>query len=121
MTEPQPPSPFLTGFWCKCPRCGKGPLFAGYLKIAPSCTVCGLDLKFADSGDGPAIFIIFVVSPLVIALAVIAENLFHPAPYMHLIIWIPTTIVLCLALLRPFKATLVALQFKHNAHEGRVQ
>lgn len=94
-------------------------MFSGYLKIAPSCSKCGLDLKFADSGDGPAIFIIFLVSPLVIILAFIVEALFHPAPYMHLLLWIPTTIVLCLALLRPFKATMVALQFRHNAHEGR--
>jgi uncharacterized protein (DUF983 family) len=113
------PSPFLTGLMCRCPRCGEGALFSGYLKIAPACSKCGLDLKFADSGDGPAIFIIFLVSPLVIILAFIVEALFHPAPYMHLILWIPTTIVLCLALLRPFKATMVALQFRHSAHEGR--
>lgn len=111
----------LRGALCRCPRCGKGKLFAGYLKIAPTCTQCGLDLKFADSGDGPAIFVIFLVSPLVIVLALIAENLFHPAPYMHLILWIPTTLVLCLALLPPFKAVLVALQYRHDAKEGRLQ
>jgi uncharacterized protein (DUF983 family) len=114
------PSPLLAGLLCRCPRCGRGRLFSGFLKIAPACGECGLDLKFSDSGDGPAIFIIFLVSPLVIVLAVIAENLFHPAPYMHLMLWIPTTIILCLALLRPFKATLVALQFRHNAHEGHL-
>lgn len=111
----------VRGALCRCPRCGKGKLFAGYLKIAPACTACGLDLKFADSGDGPAIFVIFLVSPLVIVLALIAENLFHPAPYMHLILWIPTTLVLCLALLPPFKAVLVALQYRHDAKEGRLQ
>ncbi len=114
-------SPFAAGFACRCPRCGKGRLFAGYLKVAPRCANCGLDFAFADSGDGPAIFVIFVVAPVVIILAVIFEALFHPAPYVHLIIWLPVTVILCLALLRPFKATMVALQYARNAGEGRLQ
>jgi uncharacterized protein (DUF983 family) len=112
-------SPFIAGIRCRCPRCGEGRLFSGFLGIAPRCTACGLDLKFADSGDGPAIFIIFAVSPLIMILAFATEALFHPAPYVHLLLWIPTTVVLCLALLRPFKATMVALQYRHDAHEGR--
>jgi uncharacterized protein (DUF983 family) len=119
MPEPTPrPSPFLTGLLCRCPRCGRGKLFGGYLKVAPACSACGLDFHFADSGDGPAIFVIFLVSPIVIILALVVGALFNPPPYMHLILWIPTTILLCLALLPPFKATLVALQFRHDAHEG---
>jgi uncharacterized protein (DUF983 family) len=112
-------SPFVTGLKCRCPRCGEGKLFSGFLVIVDRCAVCGLDLAFADSGDGPAIFIMFLVSPLVIILAVIVEALFHPAPFVHLILWIPTTIVLCLALLRPFKATLIALQYRNSARGGR--
>ena len=113
-------SPFLTGLKCRCPRCGEGRLYAGFLGVAERCDVCGLDLAFANSGDGPAIFIIFLVSPLVIILAVIVEALFHPAPFVHLFLWIPTTIILCLALLRPFKATMIALQYRHDAKEGRI-
>ena len=114
----EPVSPFLAGLTCRCPRCGEGRLFSGFLRVAPSCQRCGLDLRFADSGDGPAIFIIFLVSPLVMALAIMTEALVHPAPYVHLLLWIPTTVVLCLLLLRPFKATLVALQFRHDAREA---
>lgn len=113
-------SPFAAGLFCKCPRCGKGDLFAGFLKVAPACPACGLELKFADSGDGPAVFVIFVVAPIVVVLAFITEALFHPAPWMHLVLWIPTIIILSLALLRPFKATLVALQYQRNAGEGNV-
>ena len=111
-------SPFRAGLTCRCPRCGRGKLFAGFLGLAPRCTVCDLDFAFADSGDGPAVFVIFLVSPIVIALAVIFEALVHPAPYVHLIVWLPVTVILCLALLRPFKATLVALQYAHDAREG---
>ena len=112
------PNPILTGLLCRCPRCGKGKLFSGYLKLAPSCSFCGLDLAFADSGDGPAIFVIFLVAPLIIILALVTGSLVSIAPWMHLVLWIPTTIILCLALLPPFKGVLVNLQFCHDAHEG---
>lgn len=111
-------SPFYAGWRCTCPRCGEGPLYAGFLKVAPRCDSCGLDLKFADSGDGPAVFVIFAVAPIVIALAFITEALFHPAPWMHLVLWIPTIIILSLAFLRPFKATMIALQYQRGAGEG---
>jgi uncharacterized protein (DUF983 family) len=114
------PSPFLAGLRCRCPRCGEGKLFAGYLKLRPRCAACDLDFAFADSGDGPAIFVIFVVAPVVIALALLVGALFNPPPLIHLLLWIPTTLVLSLLLLRPFKATMVALQFRHDAHEGRL-
>jgi uncharacterized protein (DUF983 family) len=111
------PSLFATGLACRCPRCGKGPLFAGLLSVLPRCSVCGLDYGFAHSGDGPAVLVIFIVSPIVIALAVILDALVHPAPYVHLIVWIPVTVLLCLALLRPFKATLIAVQYRHVTGE----
>ncbi len=108
-------SPFAAGFACRCPRCGEGALFSGFLKVTARCESCGLDLKFADSGDGPAIFVIFAVAPIVMILAFITEALFHPAPWMHLVLWIPTIIVLSLWLLRPFKATMIALQYQRQA------
>lgn len=108
-------SPVAAGFRCVCPRCGEGALFSGFLNVAPQCDSCGLDLKFADSGDGPAVFVIFAVAPLVIILAFIVEALFRPAPWMHLVLWIPTTIILSLLFLRPFKATMIALQYQRQA------
>ncbi len=111
-------SPFKAGLLCRCPRCGEGKLFRGYLKLAPRCTICGLDLAFADSGDGPAIFVIFLVAPLIIALAMVVGAVFNPPPYVHLFLWIPATLILSLALLPPLKATMVALQYRHDAHEG---
>jgi uncharacterized protein (DUF983 family) len=115
------PSPFVTGLTCRCPRCGKGRLFSGFLKVAPRCEVCGLDLGFADSGDGPAVFVIFAVAPLVIILAFIVEALFHPPPFVHLLVAIPAILILSLLFLRPFKATLIALQYRRNAGEGRLE
>lgn len=112
---------WLSGLRCRCPRCGKGPLFNGYLKIAPACTVCGLDYGFADAGDGPAVFVVLVAGAIIAASAAIVELTFHPPYWMHLVIWLPVTVGLCLALLPPFKATLFALQYRHDAGEGRLQ
>ncbi len=112
------PNPVLTGLLCRCPRCGEGKLFSGYLKLVAQCEKCGLDLKFADSGDGPAVFVIFLVAPVVVILALITGALVPVAPWMHLVLWIPTTLLLSLALLPPFKGVLVNLQYLHDAHEG---
>lgn len=120
MTQMQGSRPaWLNGLLCACPRCGKGKLFAGFLTLAAACPVCGLDYGFADSGDGPAVFVIFIAGFIIMALFAFVELTFHPPPMVHLMLWIPTTIVLCLALLRPFKGILVALQYRHDAHEGR--
>ena len=108
-----------TGLACRCPRCGKGRLFDGYLKLAPACTQCGLDYDFADSGDGPAVFVIFLVAPIVIILALVVGSLWTIEPWMHLMLWLPTTVILSLALLPPFKGVLINLQYANDAHEGR--
>ena len=113
------PNPIATGLACRCPRCGKGRLFSGYLKLAPSCNQCGLGYDFADSGDGPAVFVIFLVAPLVLILVLITGSLWTIQPWMHLILWLPVTVVLCLVLLPPFKGVLIDLQYANDAHEGR--
>ena len=116
MSDSFPPvSPFLAGLKCRCPRCGAGPLFAGFLTLADKCEVCDLDLADADSGDGPAVFVIFVTGPVVTALAIWFEFTFTPPYWLHLVIWPPAILGGTLALLRPFKATLIALQYRHKA------
>ena len=120
MTEPiLPPPILLTGMTCRCPRCGKGKLFDGFLQPAAACAACGLDYGFIDSGDGPAVFIIFVAGAIIMIAALVVDALFHPPAYVHLMLWIPATIGLCLALLRPFKATMIALQYRNDAGEDR--
>ena len=114
------PSPFRTGLLGRCPRCGEGHLYSGYLKVADRCESCGQDFAFAQSGDGPAVFIILIVGFIIVGAAAVVESLFHPAPMVHLFLWIPATIILSLALLPPFKATLIALQFQNRAEEGRL-
>lgn len=112
-------SPWSAGLKSRCPRCGEGLLFSGFLKIGKSCESCGLDFDFADSGDGPAVLIILIAGAIVVMLWAIVDAFFHPPVIVHLMLWIPVTIVLCLALMRPFKATMIALQYANQAREGR--
>ena len=115
MSGHPPVSPFYAGMRCRCPRCGEGPLFSGFLTVAERCSVCGLDLKSADSGDGPAVFIIFIIGPIVVGLAFWVEFTFTPPYWVHMVLWVPAILLGSLALLRPFKATLIALQYRHRA------
>lgn len=115
-----PPSVLSTGTLGRCPRCGRGPLFAGYLALAPRCSACGLDFAFADSADGPAVFVIFAVGAVVVIAAFYVEFAFAPPYWLHLALWIPLILVLSLGLLRPLKGLFVALQFRHQAEEGRL-
>lgn len=120
MAHHAPPSPLGVALACRCPRCGQGRLFSGFLTIAPACTACGLDYAFVDAGDGPAVFVIFVVGFVVIGLALWVELTFMPPIWLHMLLWIPLTLILSFGLLRPLKALLIALQYQNRAAEGRL-
>jgi uncharacterized protein (DUF983 family) len=94
-------------------------MFAGFLRVADRCSACGFDLKAADSGDGPAVFIILFVGFIGAFGALFTQVAFDPPAWLLLAVWLPITALLCLGLLRPFKGVLVALQFHHKASEAR--
>lgn len=122
MTTKQPDiAPLAAGFACRCPRCGKGALYASAtsLDVLPRCAACGLDYKFIDSGDGPAVFAIMILGLVILGSALIVEFRLSPPWWVHVLLWVPATLVVALGLLRPMKATLIALQYKHKAAEGR--
>src|SRR5262245_64778005 len=102
-----PLSPVTTGFACRCPRCGKGKLYSGFLKVAGTCTVCHLNLAEADSGDGPAVFLIFILGAIAVPLAFYLQ--FGLALPVWLTMSILTLVVLgaALLLLRPLKGVMV--------------
>ena len=71
-------SPYAVGLKCRCPRCGKGRLFQGFLTLRKACEACGLDFSKADSGDGPAVFMIFILGFTVVPLIVFVEFIYEP-------------------------------------------
>ena len=115
------PSPWTSGLAGRCPRCGEGRLFEGFLSLKRECESCGLDFAFADSADGPAFFIMSIVGILVVGLALGVEFAYEPPIWLHLVMWSALTVVLSLALVRPVKGLMIALQYHHRAAEGRLE
>ncbi|HYM02828.1 MAG TPA: DUF983 domain-containing protein [Stellaceae bacterium] len=120
MSEPfhPPVSPLSAALLCRCPRCGKGKLYDGLLSVASRCTICGLDLRAQDAGDGPAVFVVLVLGAVVVALAIAVEVAFEPPIWVHVVLWTPVVIGGAIAMLRPLKAGLIALQYRHRALGG---
>ncbi len=94
----------------RCPACGRGPLFEGFLKRRASCEACGFDLGAVETGDGAATFIMQIAGFLVGFSALAVEIAFSPPIWLHLIVWLPLTAGLALALMRPGKGLMTALQ-----------
>lgn len=110
----------LRGIACRCPRCGQGKLFAGFLTLQPRCETCGLDYAFIDTGDGPAIFVIMLAGAIVVACALVVEVKYQPPFWVHAVLWLPLVLVTTLLPLRSMKSLLIALQFHHKAAPGQM-
>jgi uncharacterized protein (DUF983 family) len=104
----------------RCPRCGEGALFSGFLKVAPRCDKCGQDFTFADSADGPAFFVMSISGFIVVIAALVVEVVYQPPYWVHALLWVPLILVLTIVPLRPVKGLLIALQYHHKAAEGRL-
>ena len=115
------PSPYVAGLAARCPACGKGKLFQNFVALRPCCEVCGLDYGFADAGDGPAIFIMLFGGFIVVGAALLVEVIYRPPYWVHAALWGPLILLVTLAPLRAVKGLLIALQFHHQAAEGRYQ
>ncbi len=113
------PSLLMAGLRQLCPNCGKAPVFSGYLRFREACPACAADFRIEDAGDGPAVFVMFLVGPIVVPLAMALQFGLKLPGWAVLAITGAATVGLCLALLPPFKATMFALQWRNKAAEAR--
>jgi uncharacterized protein (DUF983 family) len=113
-------STLAAGLKARCPRCGQGALFRAGLVLRDRCALCGLSYAFAEPGDGPAVFGILILGFVVLGGALILEFKVGPPVFVHVLVWGALTPIVAFFLLRVLKATLIALQFKHKAEEGRL-
>lgn len=104
----------------RCPRCGQGALYDGFLEVAERCRACGLALGVHDAGDGPAVFVILVLGFVVVGLAFVVEAAFTPPMWVHALIWPPLVLGASLGMLRFVKSLLIALQYRHRAEDYHV-
>ena len=109
--------PLVAALHCRCPRCGKGKLYTGLLTVRERCPVCGLDLRQADTGDGPAVFVMFFLSVIVVGLGAWVEFTFSPPLWVYVVLWPLPTFALAIVVMRPVKALMVALQYRNRASE----
>jgi len=112
-------NPLLAGLLGRCPNCGQERLFQGFLRIVPACSACGFNLAHADSGDGPAVFVIIIVGFLAVFGALFTEVTLNAPIWMLFAIWLPVAAAMCLALLRPLKGLMIAAQIRNKAAEHR--
>jgi uncharacterized protein (DUF983 family) len=121
VTEPPAtaPSAIVAGLLGRCPRCGKGRLFQGFLTLRPCCESCGLDFSFVDSADGPAFFVMFFSGFIVAGSALAVEILYAPPYWVHALLWGPLILITAILPLRPVKGLLIALQYQNKAEESR--
>lgn len=115
-----PQSPYETGLRGRCPRCGEGHLFSGFINIAPRCEACDLAFDFADAGDGPAVFVILFAGCFILGLALWVDVTYEPPIWVHLAIFLPLVLVVVMGMLRPLKGLLIALQYRNKAEQGRL-
>ncbi len=113
-------SPLSTGLRGKCPRCGRGELFSGYLSVAERCRNCGLSFDFADAGDGAPWFVMLISGALAVAAALILELNWTPSYWVHGVVAFGFAVLLPLLLLRPVKGVLLCQQYHTRAEEGRL-
>lgn len=112
--------PIGRGLAGRCPRCGEGHLFQGFLSLRARCEKCGLDYSFADSGDGPAVFVILIGGFIVVFAAMVTEIVYQPPYWVHAALWLPLIVIVTIAPLRLIKGLLIALQYHHKAEPGQL-
>lgn len=113
-------SPFVTGLTGRCPRCGKGTIFDGFLALKARCSACDLDLSTADTGDGPAFFASFIGGFALLAVGVWMQVSLNPPFWAYVLLFVAGA-VLIVGMIRPLKGLLTSLQYVNQAEQGRFE
>lgn len=107
------------GFRGLCPKCARGKLFRKYLKVADQCPACGEEFHHHRADDFPAYIVILILGHVIVAMATTVERVYGPPYWVHVALWAPLTLILCLVMLQPVKGAIVALQWRMRMHGFR--
>tara|TARA_R110000868_G_scaffold92100_4_gene255372 strand:+ start:111731 stop:112168 length:438 start_codon:yes stop_codon:yes gene_type:complete len=99
------------GFRRKCPNCGHGFAFGGYLKLRHECDCCNHPIGEYRCDDAPPYFTIFIVGHIVVGGALTMEQTMHPSMTLQLAVWLPVTVLLCLSFLPFIKGAVLGTQW----------
>jgi uncharacterized protein (DUF983 family) len=104
------------GLICRCPHCGEGRLFRSFVKTVDACEVCGEEIHHHRADDLPAYLVIVILGHFIVGAFMGVEATSTLSTWQHLAIWIPLTIILAVAMLRPIKGAVVGLQWALYMH-----
>jgi uncharacterized protein (DUF983 family) len=116
----QPPETAQAALRGLCPRCGASGLFSGVISFSSRCHRCELDYTQFNVGDGPAAFLMMIVGAIITIAAITLELKFSPPFWLHILLWVPLTVMLVVGLLRIGKGALLVLEYRNRAREGRL-
>lgn len=104
------------GTQCRCPACGEGPLFDGYLRVTDRCQACGEELHHHRADDLPPYIVITIVGHIIVTLVLAMEMFADYSTLTQMILWPLLTLALSLALMRPVKGAVVGYQWALYMH-----
>jgi uncharacterized protein (DUF983 family) len=110
-------APFRHGMLGRCPRCGEGALFDGYLSVVRRCAVCDEPLGEYRAADGPAFFTICIVGLLLVPLLGFGFVVFRPEPMTLLLVVSLIAAILTFALLRLVKGAFIGYLWAHHERD----
>ena len=116
--QPARIDPIRAGLLCRCPNCGRGPLYAGFLKVVERCQVCGFDFTRLNTGDGAAVFVMQIAGAPVVFGALFIQIAYNPPIWAMLVTALPLVAGLSLGLMRPGKGVMIALQMRNKAGQA---
>ena len=110
-------------FFGACPQCSVHSIFGEILYSNPAsftskCHHCGLDYSGFNVGDGPAAFLTFIIGTLIVTLALMVELSFYPPFWVHILLWVPITIIMTIISLRVAKGALLIMEYRNRAREA---
>lgn len=104
------------GFMMKCPHCGAGKLFGRFLKVVDHCPACGEEFSHHRADDFPPYLVIMIVGHVMVPVVFAVEMAYAPPMWLEFLIWLPVTLISCLALLQPIKGAVVGMQWQLGMH-----
>ncbi len=99
------------GFARRCPACGEGQFFSGYLSLGEGCSHCEEPLGTIRADDIPPYFTIAIVGHIVVPLILLVERHAPPPLWLNLVVWPSLTLALTLLLLPKVKGAVVGLMW----------
>lgn len=116
------PTPFWTslrrGLAGRCPACGQGRIFKGYLTVVEECAVCHAPLGVLRADDAPPYIVIFLAGHLLLPPIFWIEKAYEPPMWLHMVVWLPLFAIVCTLLLRPVKGGVVAWMMRLGFADG---